>query len=204
MKTHHNILLLVVVLAAACSTNASAPGGSGGSGGTGGTGILAQQLCPGACKAVKTCYARLDTAACETQCGKELAGDGYLIPEFAKEYFQKLKDAGTDSTCSVTHLDPWEPPPGQKYDAGVNDPAVLKQCIDDSIRCLGRPPTGNGCFLVYYIFNTPYLDKKKACFALSCADEGPCMCDAAVPWLAWVAIPQDHNDPFYGSCPPGK
>jgi len=194
-----NVLILAVLLVTACSKSSSSPAGSGGAGGTG---SLAQELCPDACKTVKTCYGALDTAACEAQCGKELAGNGYFIPEFAKEYFQKLKDVGTDGKCTVTNLEAWIPPPGQDYDAGVDDPAALKPCLDSSAKCAGGPPTGNACFVGYYIYNTQYRDQFKACYQKACAYQGSCLCDASVPWRAWVAIPVDPNDPFHSACPP--
>ncbi len=201
MTIQRNILILAALfLVAACSKSSSSHG-AGGSGGSGGTSSLAQQLCPDACKTVKTCYAALDTSACQAQCGKELGGGGYLIPEFAKEYFQKLKEVGTDTSCTVTHLEAWNPP-GQTYDAGVNEPAVLKQCVDNTLKCAGGAPADNACFVGYYIFNTSYRDKMSACFKLSCPTQGSCLCDAAVPWLAWVAIPRDPNDFIHGKCPP--
>jgi hypothetical protein len=205
MKPHRNILLLAVVLATACSQSASAPAGSGGSGGSGGSSdALARQLCPGACKNVKSCYARLDTAACEAQCGKELAGNGYFIPEFAKEYFQKLKDAAADSRCKVMDLEPWILRDGGSYNTDGADPAAMKPCVDATIKGGGRPPAGNGCFYGYYIYRSQYRDKMKACWKLACPYQDSCGCKAVIPWLAWVAIPLDRNDPFYGSCPPPK
>lgn len=199
MTIHRNMLILGALLLAACSKNS----GDRSTGGSGGTGSLAQQLCPDACKTVKTCYAALDTGACETQCGKELGGDGYLIPEFAKEYFQKLKDVGTDKSCTVTHLEAWSPPPGENVDADVmQDPSATKPCVDAVTNCTGKTPRADVCFLAYYIYNTPYREKMKPCYALSCAAEGSCLCDAAVPWLAWDGIPRDPNDFVHGKCPP--
>ncbi len=200
--TYRSILLLAALALAACSKSggSNSPAGSGGSGGTS---SLAQQLCPDACKTVKTCYAGLDTAACEAQCGKELTGSGYFIPEFAKEYFEKLKDVGTDPQCKVTNLDAWQLGPGQSYDAGImDDPSVVTPCVDNATTCTGQKPQDDLCFLGYYVYNSQYRAEFKACYDKGCAIEGSCLCDAAVPWRAWVAIPVDPNDPVHSGCPP--
>lgn len=199
MTIQRTILILAALLLVACSKNESS-GNSASGGGSGGTSSLAEELCPDACKTVKTCYAALDSAACEAQCGKELAGNGYLIPEFAKEYFQKLKDIGTDPNCKVTNLETWIL--DEDAGAGVNDPNAMKTCIDGITKCTGSAPTGNTCFISYYIYNTQIRKNISACYDLDCASQSSCACDATVPWRAWVAIPVDPSDPVHGVCPP--
>lgn len=161
---------------------------------------LAASLCPPACVTVKRCLSNgnVDVDACRAECAKELAGQGYLNPDFAPTFFQTLGTPGED--CGTIYFAPWMDSPSQPYDAGalIKDPSIQQEC-DDAAK--GPCSYIVSCaFTRYYIWNTQYRAALRACWDMPCdsilarAQQGDCVGGAGAPpcGYSWVGVPNPN------------
>lgn len=206
MNAYRYFAVMGVMALAGCSSKGSPQSATDDAGPT--TDPLAAELCPPACAAVKTCRPAADLDACRSQCTKELAGNGYLNPDFAKEYVRALSSMDGGQSCGTMLFHPWEGDPfsGTPYDAGDHDAAVLRACVDNYGTCVGAPRSiaDSICFTFYYVWNTNYRDAMDACWKQPCPQQPACLSHARAPLcgMPWLAIPPDPNSLLDMNCLP--
>lgn len=195
-----------MLLLTACSHEDNAVSAPNGGGVDSGGDDLAASLCPPACDAVKVCRPAADIDACRAQCAKELAGSGYLNPEFSKEFFQAVAQMDGGQSCGTLIFSPWagDPLGGAPYDAGSHDGSILQECHDGTSRCGEQAAYAGICFTTYYVWNKSYRDAIKACWERPCGQEGSCVTDAYAPLcgLPYVGVPPDPNNLLDKACLP--
>lgn len=190
-------------LAALLGLAALACGSEGGNGGAGGAAGAPPVLCVDACAVTLTCDAEADTAACEAQCAKEIAGGGYLDAHVAREYFQQLADLPDDSSCLYSKgryaWYYWTKDP-QRIDA-LPDQPVMDECRQPYLACYGPTATIDGfrerCFMEHYRYAEHQRERTRQCLTLPCTGIDPWDCMGASqpteagpePWLAGVEQP---------------
>jgi hypothetical protein len=152
------------------------------------------KVCPGACETVRTCVAETDVNACEAQCAKELAGNGYLIPYVALPMFVALRDTKPDYACfnmSGGHI--WE----ELQWSVTEDKDQFEECRAAMIRFYGGDDNegfSHYCYEVFYILNQPIRDTMRPCFDSSvpmdeirkCIESHYPTKPSTTPWIAGV------------------
>jgi hypothetical protein len=146
-----------------------------------------QAVCPGACETVRACEPTVDIAACETQCAKELSGDGYLIPYVALPVFKEIRDT-SDYPCPMvynTHA-------FQKVAGEIpTDLALMDRCRNEMVRFSSEEPVAYTelCFYGFYRYNTWLRDEILPCFSPSVEgkDLKGCMLDKGPTDNLWIA-----------------
>ncbi len=196
------ILMTILVCAVGCGSDESAGGGGvGASGGTGGeAGTTTSPLCRDACAVTLSCDPAADTAACETQCEKEVAGQGHLIPEIAKDYFGQFAALSDDKDCLYSKG-------GNAWRKWSDDPTNFSKLAEQSVledcrikysvcRDPGGSVDGNrgACFFGFYRHNVALREKLWPCLDLACSFKEPQKCindlqPTGEPWLAGVEQP---------------
>jgi hypothetical protein len=158
-------------------------------------------LCQQACDRVKNC-GQVDLGACETQCGKELLGEGYLIQEIARDYFLTLKDF-KENECTYkmgAYWEKWGPNKGNssKFDV-LLEQDEFQACMTHENKCDGETPLmarQADCMSGYYQWNKEIRAKLKPCYSIpKCLDRIGCLFEGfpslpeQEPWLAGVPDP---------------
>lgn len=161
--------------------------------------LLVEKLCPGACDAAKECDAEIELNDCLEQCAKEIAGEGYLIPEVAIPFFGFVnEDDNLDGQrCDrMKRFDYWKWSSSQGEGLGfeVLEPATLESCVKPYSFCMGSDNVEAGCWFDYYRYNSAYRSPILECLQAPCSMTWrSCICERQVGGQPWLAIP--HRAP---------
>jgi hypothetical protein len=150
-------------------------------------------VCHDACANVARCVPRTDQAACRAQCGKELAGEGFLAREVAEIAFQSLTPS-LDAECLPPSLDPkcdaksfddkcgvlggsgggWgfrpfpslaDLPGGENYDRLASKPKLIECAKKTAAFCNGDPELLEDCFTAIYRYRASTVALLEPCLA---------------------------------------
>lgn len=155
---------------------------------------LVEELCPGACAAAIECDERVEQAACLEQCAKEIAGDGYLIPEVALPLFEFINEDENEDELRCQRMllfSYWKVDPLKDgVEIEVQDPAALKACVERYDVCWTGKNSNALCWFEYYRYNHAYRAPILECVQAPCSMTWmDCINEHQPKGQPWLAIP---------------